>query len=851
MTIPHSPPPHFVISISRRLAVWNVLIAFATLPAMAADAESARDPSDRGKLAIHSVGWVRPDILCVRLDEGDVEIAGLSPYVPQPGDRLSEEPSRTQLIREGTVVGVITGDEHSPQRFVRGDDRYFGSQVDPADWTDAARWSVTIDGEPQPIDAVYRKTRVSGLAERMVGKPIPCLQHEVFLKLAKVPRSGATVVRGDLAVPVSHRSQRPRWQTVSPSLHVSQIGFAPRDPHKSAFLGCWMGDGGSLEFDNDAADPLMRPVEKGLQTIAGLDASSGASGGFYVVDAKSGRIVHAGDIELRRSSDQPCDHRGLRAGPNTDPHNYAGTTTYEMDFSPLTRPGNYRVVVPGLGCSSEFVLDEGVYDRVRDLSMTGLAAHRWGVDLDLPLIDGTRHARPAAIPEAHQAHRPVLNTAAAYTNANFEDLVAASGEPFRSGDPSGNIGGGYMDAGDYDRNFKHHLVAYLLADAAAKVHSRHPDLSTRLIEAARFHVDLWVRVQSDDGGIPSAIEYSEHPRSGEPSYLNSLPVYVCAPSPESNLEFITATARFVSALTEMGVPAADEYLASVDQALQAYQREPIGGDAKVRSEREAWMHAELVRMGKASSAQPLRRELDSLMQNRWSVVTGPALMAAMGVLEMHLAGDENAKSLGYVEADFQRFASSIAKSIEMHFLEGSYRRSSYRALKNGWVNVSYGGAGWPEDATVSVIRWAWLGARSPQTWFDDKALAAVNESHAAAVAGMAYACGGNAINRPLMTGLTPTSVRHPLHCDTRFAGVAAPVGIAVYGPAHPDNSPDWPMNWHLKQPRSIYPTYKGWPTYENYHEFWTWAPMTEYTVHQTIGPVIYHATLLADLAKER
>ena len=98
-----------------------------------------------------------------------------------------------------------------------------------------------------------------------------------------------------------------------------------------------------------------------------------------------------------------------------------------------------------------------------------------------------------------------------------------------------------------------------------------------------------------------------------------------------------------------------------------------------------------------------------------------------------------------------------------------------------------------------------------------------------------------------MTGVNETSVRNVLHCDTRYSGRAAPIGIPIYGPAVTnDLGSAWPLNWHLAGDQKIFPEYQQWPTYENVHQFWNWAVLMEYTVHQSHVSAIYLAGMLDD-----
>src|SRR5204863_9948068 len=74
---------------------------------------------------------------------------------------------------------------------------------------------------------------------------------------------------------------------------------------------------------------------------------------------------------------------------------------YEADFSGLTTPGEYQLVVPGLGSSFPFRIDGGATAAFARTFSLGLYHQRCGTDNSLPYTRHTHgrcHYLPAEVP---------------------------------------------------------------------------------------------------------------------------------------------------------------------------------------------------------------------------------------------------------------------------------------------------------------------------------------------------------------------------------------------------------------------------------------------------------------------
>ena len=217
-----------------------------------------------------------------------------------------------------------------------------------------------------------------------------------------------------------------RW---SPVVHVNQTGYLPSYP-KKAMVGYYLGSLGELELHSNAPS---------------AGASEAASPpAFQIIDAISGRQVFEGKLALRPDHGFPfsCYQK-----------------VFEADFSPLKTPGQYQLLVPGVGCSFPFFIQDAVAGAFARTYALGIYHQRCGTDNALPFTrftHGPCHTAPAEVPNMTPKFASV-NASLAKESANFKDNprhtapqlknVAASLYPFVNRGPV-NVRGGHHDAGD-------------------------------------------------------------------------------------------------------------------------------------------------------------------------------------------------------------------------------------------------------------------------------------------------------------------------------------------------------------------------------------------------------------------
>ena len=137
---------------------------------------------------------------------------------------------------------------------------------------------------------------------------------------------------------------------------MNQLGYVPEAGIKSAYLYHWAGDRGPIDYSAYEGRP------------------------FHLVNQSDGSIAFSGEVAFR--ADQAVENQ--RASVN--PGGLYGSPVWECDFSEFQIAGDteYRVVVPGLGCSFPFVVDPDVYRSAFVTTLRGLYHHRSGPARGLP-----------------------------------------------------------------------------------------------------------------------------------------------------------------------------------------------------------------------------------------------------------------------------------------------------------------------------------------------------------------------------------------------------------------------------------------------------------------------------------
>ena len=332
----------------------------------------------------------------------------------------------------------------------------------------------------------------------------------------------------------------------TPAIHVNQEGYLPAYP-KKAIVGYFLGSAGEL--------PILTNT-------------------FLLVDAQSGATVYQGTL-MQRSD----------VGYTYSPTPYQ--TVYQADFGSFTNAGAYRVVVPGMGGSLPFRIEEGIgMDFARTYAL-GIFEQRSGYAVAMPFTRFTHaidHITPASVPTNTAAPyvftwQTISNYAINVNSANPPQiaplLTNASAQLFPFVNPGPvDVSGGHFEAGDYNRVTYNsaqliHVLAFAmdsLPGVAALDNLGIPESGdgiSDVLQEVKWEADFLAKMQDADGGFyysvyPINREYESDvlPENGDPQVVwpkNTVSTAAavaalaqCASSPHFKQTYPQATTNYLA-----------------------------------------------------------------------------------------------------------------------------------------------------------------------------------------------------------------------------------------------------------------------------------------------------------------
>jgi hypothetical protein len=371
----------------------------------------------------------------------------------------------------------------------------------------ASAFRVTVNGQVIPVTAVGFKRRPIYAPYEMYDLRIEnCLYLQLGSAISdnqqvSVTNPGETLWSGNMIFSAPADPLR-----YSPAIHVNQEGYMPNFS-KKAMIGYYLGSLGEMSVP--------------------------AANGFKVVDAVTGAQVFAGSLVQRAD-------RGYSYSPT--PYQ----AVYEADFSGFNIPGQYRLIVPGLGGSLPFRIDDGIAMSFARAYELGLYHQRCGTNTAMPYTRCTHaacHTAPASIPWPAASYPFTWTTIANYglNIANPPQIAATINSasqlfPFvRQG--TIDTSGGHHDAGDYSKYTINSasLVHYLMfaVDSLRGVSDldnlgipESGDGISDIMQEAKWEADFLAKLQDTDGGFyflvyPKNREYEAGvtPDNGDPQVV--------------------------------------------------------------------------------------------------------------------------------------------------------------------------------------------------------------------------------------------------------------------------------------------------------------------------------------------
>ncbi|HTL67270.1 MAG TPA: glycoside hydrolase family 9 protein [Lacunisphaera sp.] len=603
----------------------------------------------------------------------------------------------------------------------------------------ATQFAVTVNGQPATVQAVgfrrralyaplaHRDLRVASSLYLRIGTAVGADQP------VEVNNPGGSLWPAAMAFTVTARPLR-----FGPAVHVNEEGYLPNRP-KKAFVGYYLG------------------------SLGELDVAEGT--GFQVVDAATGAVVFSGSLARRAD-----------AGWSYAPAPYQQVC--EADFTGFNTPGRYRVLVPGLGASVPFRIDEGIAMDFARAYALGLYHQRCGSANAMPYTRFTHdacHVNPAAIPSGagFDFTWSIVAQEANILNSNNPTQIAArlTSEaamlyPFVN-KGSIDVSGGHHDAGDYSKYTTnsaaliHTLVfsADSLAGAGSLDNLGVPESGdgiSDLLQEAKIEADFLAKMQDADGGFyflvyPRQRRYEQNvlpdqgdaqvvwPKNTAASAGATAALAEIASSPRFKAAYPAAAATYL-AKAKTGWKFLTDAIAKYGKA-GAYQKITHYGDDFTHDDELAWAAAAMfAATGDASIHATLKSWFDPASPDTWR----------WGWWHCYM-GYGNAVRTYAFAARSGRLAASQLDAAYLAKCEAEVRAAADDAVR--WSQQSAYGTSFP-DATKRVrgAGWYFSGAQA----FDVAVgwqLDARADYLATLIANLNYEGGANPVNVCYVTGL--------------------------------------------------------------------------------------------------
>jgi endoglucanase len=672
-----------------------------------------------------------------------------------------------------------------------------------------ANWLVTSDDDPRFRPGV-KPLRVG--RTRQLDNPDGTLwwndtyRHTVFLVLPHAMES-AKRYRAVMRNVGSEHEEFPitfdERASVTRAIKTNQYGYLP-DARKYGYLGGWLGSAGALPLEGQAGD-------------------------FRVVEAQSGRSVFHATPKLRMRHDhqESLSTSTLR--------NLTGEDVYELDFSSYAVPGEYYLVVPGVGRSLGFRIARDVYREPFYHCARAIFHQRCGIELKPPCSSFSR--RPC--------HRgPALEIGATIVEHGCEDEdELVNKDPTIKTGKRLEVWGGYHDAADFDRLIGHIRIPAVLMTLYEMCPQAFSDSQLNLPESgngipdildeACWGVDFWVRMQdAEDGGVRGGA--GPNAAVTAPADRDAHPVYAYSKDPISSLSLAAVAGQLARVLERLGKK--PEALLYLQRAEKAWAYGLAHGGEKFRIA-HALAAIELFRTtGKPEYHQALRKQdptkFDAFEQERhqghfaWNVWVSCALCSRPGM-------DEAMR-----RACRQRIMA--AADQEIRCMETSAYRMPHTGVGGPPVRYGWGcGTNFFAGGDFCVLAWRLSGEKR----YRDAALLAAD-----------FSLGCHPASTVFITGVGQRHVQWAMHTfsNPMAAKVGAPVketlpGIPIFGVhGYPQGFSGWQSQllYTYANPSdgrdNFYPPCKAWPDLRLFADI-GWAPiLSEFSVASTM----LHSVLL-------
>jgi endoglucanase len=678
-------------------------------------------------------------------------------------------------------------------------------------------------------------------------------EHWVYLYFANPLSDGKTytVNTGSLAknkssVTFTYTNNNSR----SEAIHVNPMGYSINQELKYAYLYYWAGNWGSVNFSG----------------YAGAD--------FKLLNTVTNQVVYTGKVTLRAPATQ-IEHLGAGFVPDK---NYSLCNVYECNFSSYKIPGNYKIVIDGIGCSYPFKIGNDVKWEPFYWVMKGIYMQRSGIALTNQYTK-TNFTRPAP-------HNPILTpgfqnrlfytkTRVLDTETGIEYDAGATKEAQQRDkllietNKTGNLTnswGWYQDAGDWDAYFSHsHIPATLLflfeskSDAFKDNQLDIPESGNGLpdvLDEASWLMRFYQRTRKEimdkgwgTGGVPGGRVTGDlwgtdnRPGGiGKTSDMdNDRDWYVSGEDPWMSYKYSAMAAQLAYQLEQLGINdpnGVNWKQEAIDTYNWARNNTKAGDESKIKSssnlkDQRLYAAASLYRLtGDENYHSQFKLDIPSALGgNIFEIFNRDDLKNGVWIYLLSTNRNTDATLRAQIETKVNATADFVLP----------YPASTLRGSRFGgdpYTPVSVG------QGTTPILLYGLTGIATNRSTNSAKYKEYLKYAYTTAD----YCLGGNPMNITWISGVGPRNPYGLFKLDWWFSNVYDPnsaanqKGIVPYGqtavevPSTPDAYGPWSASWAWVDgygtPTS-FPAYTKWPAHELWAEQRVSVLPSEYTAWQT------------------
>lgn len=378
--------------------------------------------------------------------------------------------------------------------FVEGDDTLvvFGQRLDPEKVAAASAWTISSSDDKsfgtRAATEAWRKSKPMNTDNTLTSE----LDHWIFLKLPRSMKQGCTYT---VSIPSGAGSDVEKadvtfdiWNSQSEAVHVNILGYTPQEAVKAADLYLWLGDGGQRNYSSFNGKKV------------------------YLYNVETKEKVKVGNVKFWMKASESVNEANKK--------NMTGSDVWNIDFK-YSKPGRYRLVVDGVGCSMDFDIKNDVYFQPFHYSVRGYYYMRLGEPID-PSVNPVPR-QPMFVPEVDPVGFTVYKTdlhpwhpdwrklrGDVWDEPHFKPALESAFWQHRlPGNPvNTEVRGGHSDAMDWDRHLAHvsniydMLLPYILTNGRIS----EDNLSIResgngipdIIDEARNEVDFFLSIRDGE-----------------------------------------------------------------------------------------------------------------------------------------------------------------------------------------------------------------------------------------------------------------------------------------------------------------------------------------------------------------